>query len=142
MKQNKIITLTTLVTLSLSSTCALAFTPKTAPTPRHSHTAALTPLAKEHLRLASAATAMKQQERASTIAAMKGIKTKRDVSRDGLHKSRSEHITKLIEARATNVKARIKKLNTTALYTTDSRDQDVNQIETLKTQFITEQSNK
>ncbi|MBP9791658.1 MAG: hypothetical protein KBC27_00405 [Rickettsiales bacterium] len=142
MKQNKIITLTTLVTLSLSSTCAFAFTPKTAPTPRHSHTQALTPIANDHLRLANANTAMKQQEKASIRAAQKGIKSKRDVSRDGLNKASSEHMTKLIEARATHVKARIKKIDTTANYTSDSRDQDENKIDTLKTQFITEQRNK
>lgn len=140
MRQNKIITIATLVSLSLSATYSFAFNVN--PVPTHYHTKALESVAKEHNRLATANMAFAQQEKASRSAATKSIKTSRNASRDGVDKTRSENITKLIEARATHVKARIKKIDTTARYTTDSRDQDENKIDILKTQFITEQSKK
>jgi hypothetical protein len=138
MKHKQIISIATFALLSFHSTHCFALGKES--TPRHSHTTQTLAIAKEHIRLSDAATAMKAQHKASQKASSREVKLKRDTSRDGLNKFRADHVSKLIEFRGDTVKAHVKKLSKNPRYTEEQQNKDVDQIEALKVQYINNQN--
>ena len=141
-QHKKIITVVILITLSLCNKFCFALVLSGTATTRNGYEAHAKEIGGSHVKAFHAELAMSAHEARAKKKAAKASRPERQVSHEGLNQARDAKVSRLIEARATHVKASIKKLGTTEHYTEQLRDADAAKIDDIKTQFINAQSEK